>query len=137
MCQLSPPYQAQSEIKGLSRSLRDVGDLQTHCEQLQQDCDSMKLSLESSERIRKQQKELITLLQKSREVGDQPPNGVATNGVVQTSDRSVRGINLTPSIVDENRAWYVPYFYEYNAYFSLFNPPFRLKSGLTRPAPMI
>ena len=66
----------------------------------------MKLSLESSERIRKQQKELIALLQKSRDVGDLPSNGAATNGVVPTSDRSVRGINLTPSIVDENKAWY-------------------------------
>ena len=107
MCPLSPPCQAQAEIKGLSRSLRDAGDLGTHCEQLQQDCDSMRLSLESSERIRKQQKELIALLQKSCDVGDQPSNGVALNGVVQASDHSVRGINLTPSIVDENRAWYV------------------------------
>ena len=86
----------------------------------------MKLSLESSERIRKQQKELIALLQKSRDVGDQPSNGVATNGVVQASDRSVRGINLTPSIVDENRAWYV---YKYNAYFSLINPHLTLILG--------
>ena len=73
----------------------------------------MKLSLESSERIRKQQKELIALLQKSRDVGDLPSNGAAVNGVVHASGRSVRGINLTPSIVDENRAWYVSSFHEF------------------------
>jgi hypothetical protein len=58
-----------------------------------QDHESLRISLESSERIRKQQKELIHLLQKAQSAVD------ATAGLAMTA-------NVDP-LLAEHSSWYV------------------------------
>lgn len=67
-------------------------------EHLKQDIESLKLSLESSERIRKQQKELISLLQKSNAVSDNI--SIASLNSISTIP------SVTPSLMAaENKSW--------------------------------
>ncbi|KAJ1431803.1 hypothetical protein B484DRAFT_448202 [Ochromonadaceae sp. CCMP2298] len=67
----------QSELQDLRRSLQEGARVKASYEHLRQDCESLKISLESSERIRRQQKELIALLQRSHSIAS---NGVSNAG---------------------------------------------------------
>ena len=69
----------------------------------------MRISLESSERIRKQQKELIHLLQKSHSLSDSANASVLSmNSLQSLSTISHRDgyESLTPSVIAaENKSW--------------------------------
>ena len=63
-------HKAQLEIKELHRNLADSVRLRTAHDHMKQDLDAMRVTLESSERIRKQQKALIALIQKTQNAVD-------------------------------------------------------------------
>jgi len=61
---------AQTEIKEMNRAFADAARLRTSHDHMRQDLEALKMSLESSERIRKQQKSLIAFIQKSNSMLD-------------------------------------------------------------------
>ena len=67
-----------------------------------QDNDALRISLESSEKIRKHQKELIYMLQKSHSLADTASNlSIASVSTISQRD----ALSITPSIAAENRQW--------------------------------
>ena len=84
------------------------GRLKAQYEHLKQDHESLRISLESSERIRKQQKELIHLLQRSQSVTDNMSvSSINSISSIATPRESLSAISshITPSITAENRSW--------------------------------
>ena len=84
----------------------------TYCTQ---DYESIRVSLESSERIRKQQKELINLLQRSHSIGAVASdtgsilsfNSISSIGEAPANTSSRRAADLSSaSLAAENREWY-------------------------------
>jgi hypothetical protein len=63
-------HKAHADIKEMDRAFADAARLRTSHDHMRQDLDALKVSLESSERIRKQQKALIAFIQKSNSVLD-------------------------------------------------------------------
>lgn len=57
--------QLKRETEEMKKAMSEFGRLRVLCENLKQDNESLKMSLESSEKIRKQQKELILMMQRS------------------------------------------------------------------------
>ena len=71
-----------------------------------QENDSLKTSLESSERIRVQQKELIHLLQKTNSIGDAISiTSVGSISTIPSDKGNASAVSLSPSIAAENRSW--------------------------------
>lgn len=72
--------QATHEIETMKASLREISKVKIMYDNLKQDYDSLHISFESSERIRRQQKELIYVLNKSREVNNAELTSLAAVG---------------------------------------------------------
>jgi len=94
----------------MRKSSSEIGRIKALYEHLKQDHESLRISLESSERIRKQQKELINLLQRSHSVADLSSvvsfNSISTN-VTPIDNKSISS-NITFSssaLAAENRPW--------------------------------
>lgn len=65
--------QMEKENEHLAKALRELSGMKASYEALKEDYDGVKLSLESSERIRRQQKELISMLRQSQASTDRGP----------------------------------------------------------------
>jgi hypothetical protein len=94
----------------MRKASSEIGRIKASYEHLKQDHESLRISLESSERIRKQQKELINLLQRSHSVADLSSvvsfNSISTN-VTPIDNKSISS-NITFSssaLAAENRPW--------------------------------
>lgn len=101
---------ANRDIDEMRKASSEIGRVKASYEHLKQDHESLKISLESSERIRKQQKELINLLQRSHSVADLSSvvsfNSISTN-VTPIDNKSISS-NITFSssaLAAENRPW--------------------------------
>jgi hypothetical protein len=101
---------ANRDIDEMRKSSSEIGRIKALYEHLKQDHESLRISLESSERIRKQQKELISLLQRSQSVTDLSSvvsfNSISTNAT-PIENRSISS-NVTFSssaLAAENRPW--------------------------------
>lgn len=89
----------------MKKTVQEYGKIRALYDNLKQDHESLRISLESSERIRKQQKELITLLQRSHSVN--------TDNMSVTSFASIPSSIATPrecmsaasGATAENRSW--------------------------------
>jgi len=65
--------QVEKENEHLGKALRELSGMKASYETLKEDYEGVKLSLESSERIRRQQKELISMLRQSQASTDRGP----------------------------------------------------------------
>jgi hypothetical protein len=63
----------EKENEHLTKALRELSGIKASYEALKEDYEGVKLSLESSERIRRQQKELIGMLRQSQAFIDRGP----------------------------------------------------------------
>jgi hypothetical protein len=88
--------QANQEIDRLRASSREASKYKLLYEHMRRDFDSLRVSFESSEKIRQQQKELISLLNRSREVYGP-----------QDRAKAFLDESLSPSLADENTLWLV------------------------------
>jgi len=98
------------------KDVQEFARLKASYEHLRQDYESVKVSLESSERIRKQQKELINLLQKSHSIAVAGDSGsvMSFNSISTISHGGGGGGNhegrtaldvSSASFAAENREW--------------------------------
>jgi hypothetical protein len=99
--------QAEREIGALRVASKEAERLKVLNVQLQQDIGSLQISFDSSERIRKQQKDLINLLQRSQALDS---GGSAHSGFMDTSNHSLNGTTKEydmseRSIAELNRSW--------------------------------
>lgn len=93
----------------------ELSKLKVKNDNLKQDHESLKISLESSERIRKQQKDLIKLLQRSSLVADQHLTASAAASVVSCADMNLSTMSVasaptaaqlsSSSVAEQNRSW--------------------------------
>jgi hypothetical protein len=72
-------FQANIELENFRADNKETGKLRILYDQLQHEFAALKVSYESSERIRKQQKDLIHLLQRSNAAVDSSNNSVASS----------------------------------------------------------
>jgi len=106
---------AYREMEEMRRALQEAARLRASFDHLRQDHDALRISLESSERIRKQQKALIDLLQKSHttisdsaSVGSYSSSqyGAGGGGGGSVSTANSRPYSLSSQVVAaENREW--------------------------------
>jgi uncharacterized protein YlxW (UPF0749 family) len=102
--------QTKQEIEDTRKVSHEFTRLRAAYEHLKQEYESVKVSLESSERIRKQQKELINLLQKSHSIAVASDAGsvLSINSISTISHAGNRHDVSSASFAAENREWYVP-----------------------------
>lgn len=101
---------ANRDIDEMKKASSEIGRIKASYEHLKQDHESLRISLESSERIRKQQKELINLLQRSHSVADLSSvvsyNSISTNATPIDSKSISSNITFSSSaLAAENRPW--------------------------------
>lgn len=96
---------AQKTVEEMRQSVLETGRLKAVFEHLKQDHESLQISLDSSERIRKQQKELIHVLQRSHSVSDNISiKSISTIGSHVSGNISAQH-SMTTSLAAENRSW--------------------------------
>jgi hypothetical protein len=101
---------ANRDIDEMRKSSSEIGRIKALYEHLKQDHESLRISLESSERIRKQQKELISLLQRSQSVTDLSSvisfNSISTNATpIENRSLSSNVTYSSSALAAENRPW--------------------------------
>ena len=115
---------AVAEMERLKVVSQDASTLKINIEELKQQNEALQISLESSERIRKQQKELISMLQRSQSLADISIASVHsypshTGGGINDDDSSTQlthnsgigsqmsngPISASSSMQEENKSW--------------------------------
>jgi len=108
---------AHAEIKEMNRTFADAARLRTSHDHLRQDLDALKVSLESSERIRQQQKALIAFIQKSNSMLDGNVSAIDMQSVdsrsldsrsVSIDSRSAAGAGPPAGVRDTPQAHNLP-----------------------------
>ena len=120
---------SQREVETAKAAVHETGKLKAMYDHLKQDYESLKVSLDSSERIRKQQKELIHMLQRSHGAVDNvsvsSQNSVSSLATPRESLSAISAQTFTTSVHAENRAWLNTY--------SDNNPPIPNSISITSP----
>ena len=103
---------AERQRDELRNVAQELSKLKVKYEHLKQDHDSLRISLDSSERIRKQQKDLIALLQRSSSVADNASLDISMNSgsgsgsaSVSIASVGVSGSVSSRTLAAENRPW--------------------------------